>query len=902
MKKIILPFLLLALLAVWGWQGWHFRALSLPKAQKGANVSTVALDRFDHWLQASQKADDGEGSDTIVGEGVKLAMARKEEMRELMRRDPEEALRRMIPRTLYPTLPEKIRQHLEKPIDLVAPYSVATACMGLPRVERVLTLGEEDLPVHTYGHRLGIGSKDHLPVHGFILEGEVAMDASPVRVTDARESAIPPALAGRTTVLDLGGRFQGVSSPREVRRMDQNLQALERIPNPGIPEPTAASGGGSLGPLPTPDPALATNWTHGIKKVLMVRVIFSDDDPGETVEELANLQKKQALTEEFLARTSYGRLNLQTSFLPNVLRLTNPSSVYTNNFWRLIRDSSRAVQAHTNTNDFNYLTVVTPKHFSYGGMAGLTRGYSHLVQGSTDSRTASHEYGHNLGLTHANFWRSDSIHPAGQDSLRGTNSYVRDVRDGEIVEYGHFFSVMSAQSSSLMTHAFRPSYAAAEKKHLSWLKEGEWTNVSQTPDGPLQLRLYQLETGVTNRLRGIQIGTPTTEPSNIVTATIRTNWLPIGRRYWLNYRPTFTSGSSVGYLPYGLQLDWLGPEYGATLSHLQYPMYGYNYTLSEGVILLDMTPGSRPDATTYFNYENRGATPSYETLGNKDKVDASLTIGRTYSDPAGIHITPVRGVWNADLGENYLDVQVRLGNFPTNRPPEGSFSGFLGNPAGGVAVGQSRELSVLASDPDGDELAYFWETGTAEAPVASLNAPAFRHVWFDPGTYTVRCTVSDMRGRTTTITTNVVVVPAGTPALPGPVSRLGSTEDESVKSMIRLAGGSFVMAGSSGGSIELTGGGKGAKGILLAGYSPDGALLWSRTIGEGGNQGWRRPRHFRMEAWQSPAGLTAPSLSPPLPRISRFASAWTKSIGILSLPCRRTVFAAGFDWWAIPTR
>lgn len=836
MKKTPIFVAGLVLAGILAWLGLGHRPVAPKQPAFAPSFNSVPLARFDAWLEQFQKMDPQDPvSPEVISRGVELARARKAEMQRWMREDPEEALRRMISRTVYPALPDEVRPYVEKPIDLVAPYSVAVACMGLPRTERILSIGEQDLPVYTYGHRLGIGSKNHLPVHGFQLEGEVAMDASPVRVADSRE---PGAGAlGQPVILNVGGQFRGVGSSGEVRELERRLQALERLPDPALPGPTAAMGGGSAGPIPEPDPAMATNWTHGTKKVLMARVIFSDNDPGDTVEELPSLQKKQAVTEEFLARTSYGRLNLQTTFLTNVLRLTNPSSTYTNNFWRLIRDSSRAVQAHTNTNAFNFFTIITPDHFSYGGMAGLNRGASHLVRGSTDSSTASHEYGHNLGLTHANYWRSDSTNPAGQDSLRGTNSLARDVRDGEIVEYGHFFSVMSAQGSSWMSHPFAPSLAAAEKRHLAWLKEGEWTNVTQTLGGPLTLRLYQLETGETNRLRGIRIETPSTEPSNIVTATLRTNWTPIGRRYWLNYRPTYTPGSAFGYLPYGVQIDLLGPTYGVSHAHLRYRMHGYNYNLSEGVILLDMTPQSRPDAATYFNFEDRDATPSYWNLDNRDKVDSTLTIGRTYSDPAGIHITPVGGVWNTDLGENYLEVRVRLGNFALNKAPTNvAFFGFLAAPGDGVTAGNPVNLAVLAEDPDGDDLAYFWETGPAETPVASLNQPSFSHVWFEPGTYSVRCTVSDMRGRTTTISTNVVVGSAETPASPGPISRLGSAEDETVKTMVRLSGGSFVLAGGSGGSMDLTGGGKGAKGILLAGYSSEGSLLWSRTIGEGGNQ------------------------------------------------------------------
>lgn len=850
-------FLLLLALAL-GISLWRYLPFSSPPAPDSTTSQTGALppsggspaaiptprdldqlDAFDRWLADYRQArKNGPVPDSILRRGIDLAAKRKTVLIYLMRSDPRQALARMVPRKDYPLLPASVRAHLEQPLDAVVPYSVVISCGGTPRTERGVTWQGTNLTVHTFGHRLGIGSKHHLPIHGFLLDQEIAMDASPVRRADPTEPSIPADLQGSPFLLDLGGRFQAVGSPREERALEESLQALESTPDPNIPAPVAASGG-SASSLPTPDPSRPTNWTHGTKKMLYARVTFSDDSTNETVERLDLLQKHQAVAEEFLARTSYGRLNLQTTFVTNVLRLSNPAVTYTN-LGTLISASLTAAAAVTNTNGFDLVTVVHKGHytnassnkiFDFAGRAFVTGSGAQLVAGSTDSRTASHEYGHNLGLWHANHWYSDSPSPMGADSATGTNSCVRDVRDGEIVEYGHYFSVMSAQSSSLMTHPVRPSFAAAEKAHLGWLTNSEITNLTNSTSLPL--RLFQLETGATNRLRGIRIDAPTTEPNSI----LGTNWTPLGRRYWLNYRPAFTNGTAMGYLPYGIQVDWMGSTYGMALTHLS-DARGPDYALNESVILLDMTPQSRPDKVEYYDYQARSNTPSYWTLDNRDKVDSVLLVGRTYSDPAGIHITPV-GIGSTN-GESYLDVHVRLGLFPTNRSPTLTWSGLLGQTTPAVAPGQSVDLSVIASDPDGDDLAYSWSLGTPEPAPASLNQPSFRHVWHDPGEYEVRCVVSDLRGGTATNSVRVLVttnVPQR-PVLSLPL-QLGGTERDApiANGLITLAGGGKILAGYTENHLpSVPGSATNQKSdFLLLGLSAQGAPIWSNVIG---GTGW----------------------------------------------------------------
>ncbi|MCC7376554.1 MAG: PKD domain-containing protein [Verrucomicrobiales bacterium] len=162
--------------------------------------------------------------------------------------------------------------------------------------------------------------------------------------------------------------------------------------------------------------------------------------------------------------------------------------------------------------------------------------------------------------------------------------------------------------------------------------------------------------------------------------------------YWVEFRRQFTGNP---WLMNGVGLRWTGRA-------------------NEASLLLDTTPGSS---------------------GEKD--DATVLLGRTFSDPvAGIHVTPLR------LGQgppDWIEVDVHRGSFPLNHAPVAS----LDAPILEGTTAQTFRFSVAASDPDGDELAYFWEFGDN---VPGENSSAVNHRWSSSGDFRVRCTVSDLRG------------------------------------------------------------------------------------------------------------------------------------------------------------
>jgi hypothetical protein len=240
------------------------------------------------------------------------------------------------------------------------------------------------------------------------------------------------------------------------------------------------------------------------------------------------------------------------------------------------------------------------------------------------------------------------------------------------------------------------------------------------------------------------------------------------RNYWVEFRRKVANNWFLN----GVILNWDPWNNGATNS-------------GSGTHLLDTTPG----------------TPA----GNSSKDDCPVTIGRTYSDlPSGVHITPVARGSNSP--ENWIDVVVNLGAFPGNRPPSATLIADRTN----VATGLPVNFSIIASDPDGDALAYGWDFGDLGF---GPNSPNASRAWATAGEYVVRCTVSDMKGGVFMRQVPVTVGSPGTFRASGRVTLDGQPAEgvrvhngqsgTSYRGGYTDSDGCFTVAGLSNGAVNL---------------------------------------------------------------------------------------------------
>ncbi|MDP3238256.1 MAG: MopE-related protein [Myxococcales bacterium] len=180
------------------------------------------------------------------------------------------------------------------------------------------------------------------------------------------------------------------------------------------------------------------------------------------------------------------------------------------------------------------------------------------------------------------------------------------------------------------------------------------------------------------------------------------------RDYWVEFRP-----NEGGQLTRSAVIFW-------------------GYPSSDESNLLDMNP----------------STPSAS--------DAPLQVGRTFSDPAaGIHITPVSV---APTMPSSINITVNRGAFSGNRNPT-----VLVTPSVTQATAnQTVTFTAMATDPDGDTLAYWWESLQAPAGESfiSTNTAVVTNRFTTTRDAVMRVTVSDMKGG---LASANVIVRVGTP-------------------------------------------------------------------------------------------------------------------------------------------
>ncbi|MFZ4765170.1 MAG: Calx-beta domain-containing protein, partial [Roseimicrobium sp.] len=126
------------------------------------------------------------------------------------------------------------------------------------------------------------------------------------------------------------------------------------------------------------------------------------------------------------------------------------------------------------------------------------------------------------------------------------------------------------------------------------------------------------------------------------------------------------------------------------------------------------------------------------------KDDAPISLGRTFSDTeSGIHLTTVA----VNDSPRSMDVVVNFEQYPDNQRPALT----LAASATVIPTGATVTFTATASDPDGDALAYSWQHfGDTSVRLVSGNTPVITRTFSSAGTYIVSCTVSDMKGGSTT--------------------------------------------------------------------------------------------------------------------------------------------------------
>ncbi len=468
-----------------------------------------------------------------------LARRRLADLEDLIESNPRRALELALPDEVLDTLPPDLAGLVEHRVGGRGDLEVLCAIplpgepASVAPVQRRVLLDGQRYQAFVYGRRAHQGTVRDVSLHGIAVGNRLALAEKPVRglgpaalralltrtpttscpVGDPHTAATPHALA-----LAAYGSPTVVCSPSHAQSCEDSLVDLETAQEP-VHAPSAAS---------------APTATPNLRRVLFIRVDFSD-----LIGESMSTTRAAELTRDlhrFFIESSFGHAGFallgEGSAVTPVYRLPRTASSYglnddADDLRTDARNAARADGYVMSNYDLDVVCMGNVPGFGWAGL-GFVSGRGAWIRNTTSTGVTAHEIGHNLGLNHANFWDT------GGSSTTGP---------GDSIEYGDKFDTMGAANAG--NYHFNARY----KRYLGWLQPGEFTVV--TTNGLYRLHAHD-QTNVVAGSRGLQIF-----------SNARTN-------AWLEFRRRFTSNK---WLMNGVGIRWTGRD-------------------NEPSRLLDTTPGS----------------------------------------------------------------------------------------------------------------------------------------------------------------------------------------------------------------------------------------------------------------------------------------------------------------------
>ncbi len=439
----------------------------------------------------------------------------------------------------------------------------------------------------------------------------------------------------------------------------------------------------------------------GTYKVLWLNIKMNDEVAWPTTDSAATTSLSSVATN--FNTFSYGQLTINHEVLSVSIAANKAESPSDST----IMSQANAAAVAAGKVLSNYRTVLY-RQTLYGQYAGLSNNPGYVMLSKVAVDTTTHEIAHNMGVHHANWWKANAGQPAWG---AGVNTL-----------YGEDWDAMALDAP-------RGDFNVPEKVQLGWLA----LDTDYVHDvGSGVYRIYDSRNRTRNfntaGVNGAYYGVSVYKDSE----TTNGEYGP--RRYMLSYRDRTAVGTTQ--MTPGLCLHWPRWTYNGS--------GGYNTNGPYGSNIIDTHP----------------------TINNVN--DAPLAIGETYidNDPGNLNgdifITPLSKADPDGIpqnGDEYLDVKIVVGDQLNNASP---VAGTLTFAKSIVGPGEPAVMTVTASDPDGDTLAYFWDFGLgttmpARQAMATNGATSQQFTYASTGTYTVKVTVSDCRGGTVQLTKTITV-------------------------------------------------------------------------------------------------------------------------------------------------
>jgi hypothetical protein len=577
-----------------------------------APVPEPAFAAFREWTKGFAAAGTPNERTELLVEGLELAEQRRNELADLIDKNPRRALELAVPAAVRRKLPAEIVARLEQPVVGRGDLWVAAA-VPMPGKEAVVRPVQRSVEMQdgrkfdafTFGQRDLVPTKMNIAVQGIALDGKLAMTELPGRVLEPVEVQELHAQAGAAPICPTSGEITTGQDDEVVVDWDGASHTFFCGPAHAVDAMVAASGleamaGGDGGGGPTAQ----TTYTEGTKKMLIIRVDFPDAQ-GQVVSD-ATLTTLINNMSTHWTEMSYGKLNWTTvgngsAFTPT-LRLPNGHASYTSFSTMLAAARTAATAAGYNYTSYDFDVVVSGSvpDVSFGGIAYVGGRGAWLANSQWNLGVCSHEVGHNFGLNHAGFWDTDD----------GTT-----IGNGAAVEYGNPFDQMGGASSSFDAH-----FGARQKNYLDWLVDGDVVKI--TADGVTTTRIRAFDQSGASGAQAIAVDRAGTTSND----------------YWIEYRQDYADTNA--WMRDGVVLNW-----GAlSISNMKPLLLDYassTSTKDDSAILIGRT-FSDPTGSVHITPVLRGADPNGVTwidvtvargtfAGNQKP---SVTMGATNLNPA----------------------------------------------------------------------------------------------------------------------------------------------------------------------------------------------------------------------------------------------------------------------------